>query len=388
MTEKQKAFLEFLKLFPEPECVPTDFKELSFPKPLVTALEYMTEKDFGSKQLEKTEKSTAWVGYNKVLKVALSELGDLTKEFQEKPISASPLKITKNKAEEDIEAYIIMLIILAVHCGKKREIIGKIKTLPKEFSNIIVGVIKEYGKTPAKQEQPKEEAAPQKVEEKKEEKPKVDEDEEAKKQLEEKQKENEKLEKEIEEMKSKIEEAKKLKEESSANEQNSINAIAEINAELFQIKIQNDAKQQKVNRFKTNIENINKLKEECEELKRKLADMQHEISNASSDETIINNLNRKLQTLNLDSQNDKVSGVEEEIKKYAKVINKLKQYCSLYQNRIAGKQNIASLQERLAFVKKLEETNIQRKRRAELALLLNMKNLRCDAFQKEMRSVI
>ena len=116
--------------------------------------------------------------------------------------------------------------------------------------------------------------------------------------------------------------------------------------------------------------------------------METEISekeNKSVDYSILEN---KLQELRVHPQRKTVQELVNEIKELKNNINNLNQKKELFQAKLDGQQGIFILKERLEFLNKIKESNVQRLERAKLYLALKQKEMRINAFQNSMRTFI
>ena len=423
---RRNSLFEFAKSF-EKECgeMPEKYEDFVFPQQLIKIQEFLGGIDLKSSEMQKLDTKTAWVKYNNFLKPAYQNLEEQTKKYQSQ-LAVNTMHLVRGDIGE-IDKYITLLLIYGLRSAQKEIVKAKLKQVPKEAKEELVNVVKEAQAASKAEEAPKESAAqkeaktPQKEQpkqaettaaatttkqektaEEKQEKPKLT----PQKQettkpattttsaqagpslLDEKKKESEQLQKQIEEIQKQIEESTKAKKEQAQTEQTSIMESAELNAQLFKLETSVNAKKQKLQKLKQDKEHTEKLKQEKEQILQKIQKLEKDIENINSPEVTIERLNKKLQDLRLDPHNDEVTKLEEKRKKYANFIKKLDNKNKEFEKKIKGQQSITSLQERLDFVKKLEETNIWRKRRAELALSLSLKAMRCDSFQKEMRSVV
>ncbi|EAY05449.1 hypothetical protein TVAG_286270 [Trichomonas vaginalis G3] len=393
------ALLTFVKAFPETGDIPEKIEDLKFPKPLFLLYEFLTGDDIQAKDLTEGTGSTAWLQTHKALKALLEKLYPLVKDWTE--VKVDSLSVVRRGDQQNIQNFIILLLILGVHCAKKDEVINRIKKLPSPTPKQLMGVLKKYSITPKEHKTPTKaepEKSPVKEEPKQETptKPRAkpaepqatqdnSQDDEKIKLL---NSQNENLSNEIEKIKQQIEQAKKDKEAAASNTNTGIQEIASMKADLFSIQTQNKANQQKLQKRKDKKALMAKLEADRDALKKQVDEAEKSSENSNSKEKIIEQLNKRLQEIRLDPRNDRIDQIKEDLKKYESLVKKLYKAEESLKNRIIGQQSLSALQERLQFLKALEQTNIDRLKRAKLNLALSMKTLRCESFQKEMRAII
>lgn len=408
------SLVAFIKSFPEAGECSDNIEDLKFPKPLFLLFEYLSDLDFGGKNLTMGTGSTAWLAINKALKPLLEKLNQLVQEWTS--VQVSTLKIAKDGDKKNIQNLITLILVYGVHCPKKSEVLKKIKSLPKPVQSDLAKILKEHSKLPSEQSTPTKAAAQEKsnpepqpatpVANKASEQPAKPAQLPAKASAQTEQKtdsqvaaakddriqtltqENQSLESEIAKLKEQIENAKKQKEQESVNNNTMVQQIGSIKTQVFTIQSKNNALMQKIQKKRNAKDLIAKLEKDRNELKEKLQQAEVQKQDSNSTQKIIETLNTRLQNVRLDPRNDKIEKIREDAKKYKSIIKKLQQADEVLKNRIIGQQSLSSLQERIEFLKNLEKTNVERLKRAKLSLALTMKSLRCDAFQKEMRSII
>jgi len=288
------------------------------------------------------------------------------------------LGLAKKYDLQALENFLTLLIMFATKSKKQKELIERIKSIQVPQ----ISELKRIMKTVIKSPPPKDNGATVNVAplEKAVSPPK-----------DEYQLKQEELEKSNNNLKQKIEEIQKEIQEDAMifpKDQPIESVLAGIKSEVFTLETQisyKKTKTQKLAQVKRDYENSIMIRDD---LKNRIQEKQEELRMLKENTNEQSILREKLQTIRLDPQNEVITKIRSDVKKYASSINALIAKENELKHRIQSQQSFEDLTLKKAVAQKIEEQNNIRKSRIDLHLSLLQKQLRSEVFQKEMRSLV
>ena len=379
LTERQEALLAFTNLFLGEDDKVTSFDSLSD----CIAFEKFYERLSGSQLPPVQESGTAWFAALKRGRAVYDKLHGVMNgsAYDQKPDLTT---LTRKQDRDQIERMLITMFGFALKV-KKAEATEKIRALTKEHKAVIMSLVKSIS---AKKEGDKTEKTEQTT--KSETKPEVsnEEIERLQKELAELKKENATLKTENEQLSKEVEALEQAKEQESVSESPTYVQRAAVKADMIPIEASISSKKQKLALFADIEEQLKiltgKVSEATDEAKR-LEQALKDSECKGSDYTV---LKERLEELKKDPRKEKIDKLVAEKKSLAKELKQLHTKKQTLQAKLGGQHGLAALAERKQFLQNLEATNIQRRNRAEVNLILHEKKMRQDIFQMEMRSFI
>ena len=374
MTDKQSAIVNLFNLFPEPIPKPKSFDDLFDCSTVIGIYQYFSGKEINIPEMKD------WYSRMKATKTAFEEMNKVLDGIGKTRTCDFPA-LTRRKSVDDMEKYVSSLIDYGLQSDKKEELKSNISKLTQEEQNVIKGMLEAENKV-EKKETKSNSSVSDDLKKIKEAIEKI------KKENDELKKGNESLKKDIDEIKNETPDNEENNEEDEVDSNKIIPKIGHLKAEIFSINEENKVKAEKKQHLLDVKQHILTLQKQIEEAKEKSKKLETEISekeNKSVDYSILEN---KLQELRVHPQRKTVQELVNEIKELKNNINNLNQKKELFQAKLDGQQGIFILKERLEFLNKIKESNVQRLERAKLYLALKQKEMRINAFQNSMRTFI